>query len=397
MKPLRRIIDLLILLFPFAAFSQSSVFIIVDVSGSGPNINVKLEGKEIAKELCLGRFDQSRHPLWRWQQPLASPIQDIVNSRTTPLLDPAQDCFLGIMPAGFKNTYTRYKIQKIQNIQQDFVGFFEQRYPTSFSERLTFIDIARAVTASLAKGRGLSNYYLIEISDMGYDTGSQDPLYTKDEKELLAHYGSVSSSTTKLGTLYYEGPDSKNYQILVSRVNIQQLNIPASKPAPTNVERKTIDIVRPKSISKNKPDDNKTTNLSVLWNCLGCLDSTLFSVRATYVGGGKRVAPVSVKSASSQARLSFKEPGVYKITVSGDGVTAKPTYVKIGKESTGGGGGLLLLFLLAAIGGLVYYFFSRSNQVDRTPKEKPNQNQRFPRKSKNSENENYTDNSGELF
>ena len=238
---MKNIFTIFILLLAKFIFSQSSAFVLVDISGSGPSDEVRDDARKIVNDLCLGTFKPSSYsPDWEWIGTPAGPIQNIIGGKpNTALIDPGKDGFLIIMPFGAKNTYKQYKIGKLQSLPNELNDFFNKHYPSKFRDPFTYQKIAYAFAASLAKSRNIDSYYMLVVSDdlTDPDTGSQPPNYTKEEEEWLAGWGTSAAKTLKLATLKYNG-DNTDYQIVISKVDIKNININPTNPKPSSVDKK---------------------------------------------------------------------------------------------------------------------------------------------------------------
>ena len=347
----------LLLSLQLCLLGQSSVVVIVDVSGSGPDLQIKNEAKEITRQLILGTYSQ--RPDWKWYNE-SSPISEIVQGNIIPLIDPSKDGYLMIMPCGNKNRYKDYKVTKVNQLPGDLNLFLDQSYPNVFNDQRTYIKIAQAKAASLAKGNsiGISSYYLIEVSDGLDDTKSGDPGYSQQEKDMLSTYGSDEAKHVKIGTLRYEAANNKNYQIVVRQVDIENSQVIVSQPDTNNVIKKQISLIRPNSTDKREPLELDGESLQVVWKCLGCPEGTEYTVTARHVGRDKKVKPITRRTTNTTISLPIEEGGTYQVSVSGASVRGKASYVKMG-SSGGGGGFFLLLLLLLAGAGAYYYFFVR--------------------------------------
>ncbi len=341
--------------------AQSSAFVLIDVSGSGPNRNMKEEAKLISRDLIQGKFDAQRFSNWTWLAKTGA-IEDIVNGSGKPLVDPNQDGYIMIMPFGEKDTYKKYTVEKVNNTQNDVINFYNTYYPKNYYDDWTYPEIARAKAASVAKGNqvNIDSYFLIEISDQLKDSDSRPPNYSREEQVLLAEYGTASSFEIKLATLR-NNYDNSNFQVVVKQVNVKKINIQGSNPNAAQVSRKNLTLLRPTvTNSKSKPRIERKGSVSILWKCLGCDSTNNFVVRVNNTDN--KSIRFNKKTTQTNARFKIDEPGVYKVTVGSSGIGTRTGYFKIEGESSGGG---FFLFLLAALAGLGYYFYNNNrNQND---------------------------------
>lgn len=342
-------------------WSQSSVFVFVDVSGSGPkSSSLRNESKEIARELCFGKFDPSKYSSeWKWIGDLDPLIHSITKGNGSPLVNPKQDGYIMIMPFGLKNRYKEYKFRKITQLNQ-VTDFFELHYPVNYTDSFTYPEIAFASAASFAKDSSvnINSYYSIVISDGLSDTGSKPPHYTYTEDEVVANWQTSSAYPIKLGTLKYKG-DSKEYKIIISRVNIQNAKIPAQSPVTV---KKDLSMIKPLGSKKN-PTIVRGKLINVFWKCLGCDSTSIYNVSLSYVGNNKNIRNPKPKKLKNVFKTSFSvnDNGIYRVSLSSKDLGRTSSYVKVSNsdnkagESKGSGG--LVFLLLAILGGGGYFFY----------------------------------------
>lgn len=348
------------------AAAQNSVFVLVDVSGSVPEggSSIQNDAKQIAIDFCLGRFNSNQYADWEWIGPKDPLIEGVISgSNTQPWLDPAKDGYLMIMPLGEKNTYQSYRIERIQQVPAGVNDFFARYYPKKFRDGSTYIRIAEASAASVAKGMGIASYYMMLITDELSDSGSKDPGYSRTEQELLAAWGTSAAQNIKLATL--QNLTKNTFQISFHKVQIAGISIPSGAPGPGNiVGNKELNLIRPTGTQSN-PETASNGSVSVMWNCLGCDTTTEFSIK---------LSPVGVPSERSQTRTTRDRTtrfvvgtnGQYRLTLSADGFGSKTGFVRVsgiskgpkdGGRGEGGGGGFGILLLLALVAGGAYWFF----------------------------------------
>lgn len=340
---------------------QSNAFVLVDVSGSGPS-NAKSQARDIVRDVLTSQYSPGKYdPKWEWSKDLQPPL-DRNKGCTQPMLDFASNATLMIMPMGLKDRYRDYRISPVTSVIEA-SAFFSRHYPVVFSDSYSYLEIARAKAAGVARSAGITSFYQVEVTDALEDTQSQQPPYTQDEWDLIQ---SNTSSVTYLGELTYnrENP-SDSYRIIFRQVSVNNSVPKTPIVGGVNVAQKALTIIKPSGTVK-KPSDQNPGSISVAWQCLGCNDSAEFMVSIVNTTDKKvKITPRKVKEFSTV--FSVSEPGVYKVSVSGDGANAKSTYFKISGESSGSG--LLVVLLLALAAGAVWYFWNkrRNENLERDP------------------------------
>ena len=130
--------------------------------------------------------------------------------------------------------------------------------------------------------------------------------------------------------------------------------------------KKTITLIRPIG-TKRKPAKNSGDKISIMWNCLGCDESSEFTARLSYEGKKKGIKSQSQKTSKNSVKFSVDEPGLYKVTLSCSGFGSKTGYITVDmNQPTKEGGGCssfptILFLLLIAVAG--YFLWKRSQNV----------------------------------
>ncbi len=339
-------------------FAQNNVFVLVDVSGSGPDKTIKVEAGNIVKDLLANQFNSANYSKdWKWSDSLLPPF-DRVKGTSQSLLTATLNSTLMIMPFGKQDRYENYKIQKISNLPSDVLAMFDNYYPKIFSDQYTYIEIAQAKAAGVAKTAGFDSFYRIEVTD-AMPVAPQSN-YSPDEQFLIQN---DNSTKTKLGEFVF---GQTAFRIIFTRVSIANSpNLVKTPIAKQNIDKKDLAIIKPSGTLK-KPTVLNPPSVSIAWQCLGCADGTTYTVSLLNTKDKKvKVAPK--KTNESSATFSITEPGVYKVSVSGDGASARSVYFEVKGKSGGGGFWVVLLLLGAAILG--YYFWNkrRNDNLERDP------------------------------
>ena len=387
-------------LLPLNTWAQSSVFILVDVSQSGPKygadrVKIRQDAREMAKDIALAKYAPAKYDRdWEWSSTVDSRLKEIKEGRGEPLINTKKDGYAMVMPFGERPRYRDFQIDKLDDISE-FEPFFNRHYPNVFEDMLTYDKIARAKAAGVAKSKqvDINSYYLIVISDELRDTGSKPPRYNSVEQKLLDDYGTASTKELKLATIRYKREDNHNFSLIIAKVNVSNLNIPHTPINPTNVEKKKLRIIKPKGSSKNPTEIDLGKQASVVWQCLGCGDSIQYTVKYTNLDN-KKIRSTKRTSGLSQ-KFDVEEAGKYKITVSGAGLS-KSSYLL---ASRGGGGDLL--FILLVLGGLLggaYFLLNKRREQQLTPTSQNIGGGNRWKSNKKSDSENlYGDNSYQNF
>jgi len=347
------------------SLSQENVFILVDVSGSRAKDPIRPEAKQQVYSLILGQYSANG---WDAFRIIDKKILDLVNSTNKQALI-SQNSWVCIMPFGNQEAYKKFTIIQNKNSPMDFQNFFNQNYPSIYKDQDTYIQIAEAFTASLAKTYNIDEYYMVIITD---GLGDQDDTNSKNtydpfEENLLLEWGNASSSIVKpIGSL-----KKSKYYINFKRVtNIRNSQIPTNPTIQppigtidTNSQYSSIKILTPPEGRKNKEAELKTDNINVNWTCTNCPPGIKFTVMISEYDGGKFR---DKRSDLTSTTTTFKVPdGKFRITVSAQNFTVDPKSTCI-KVSTGNYALLLFILLLAIAGGIGYKIWNDKRKKNST-------------------------------
>ncbi|UPT71038.1 MAG: hypothetical protein M0D53_01070 [Flavobacterium sp. JAD_PAG50586_2] len=359
MKPL--LIILICLNCINTAIGQEQVFILVDISGSRGADAIKTEAKNQVYNLLLGQYSANG---WTPVTITDKKITDLINSASKqPLI--GQNSWVCIVPFGNKDTYKRYVIAQNKNHPIDFQNIFNQHYPSKFIDGFTYMSIAEAFTASLAKTYNINEYYMFVVTD---GLGDQDDTNSKNtydsfEENLLLEWNNASSSIVKnIGAL----TKSKYYINMRKVTNVKSSQIPTNPGIQgppnipdTNDQAAEITINIPQEAKKGKEYEIKSETVNINWNCPTCPQGIKYTVLVSQYEGG-RFRETKKDLVANTA--TFKVPdGNYRITVSASNFPASSdtTFIKVG---TSGFGWLVFLLILIAGIGIGYYFWNKKRE-----------------------------------
>ena len=359
---MKKFLSILFLLFcTFCVIAQEHVFILVDISGSRGTDPIKAEAKQQVYNLLLGQYSSNG---WNPVTVTDKKIADLINSVSKQTLI-GQNSWICIVPFGNKDTYKNYSIAQNKNNPIDFQNLFNQKYPSKFTDGYTYIQIAEAFTASLAKTYNINEYYMFIITD---GLGDQDDTNSKNnynsfEEDLLLEWNNASSSIVKnVGAL-----TKSKYYINFRRVtNVKGTTIPTNPgiTPPTSIVNSSganavITITSPPEAKKGKEHEMKSEMVNINWTCTNCPQGIKYTVLVSQYEGGKFK---ETKKDLVSNTATFKLPdGKFRITVSSSNFPASSDYTCV-NVSTGGYGWLIFLLILIAAIGIGYYFWNKKRQ-----------------------------------
>ena len=202
------------------------VFVLVDVSGSviaRGDQQVVGEVQSLISDLVIGRFKLTDHPNWRYDSSLLTdPLRSIVEGKenAVPLTAPTRRVI--ILPFGDKRKpHPQVVSPPFNRLPGDFQDFIRDNYPRNYTDQKTYVTLAYATTAKVAKDEGIQLYYMFVVTDAFGDTESD---YTEAEWGLKHRWDSKGfvEERNRIGVFNYQrsGLDSKNFQVDVWQVKL---------------------------------------------------------------------------------------------------------------------------------------------------------------------------------
>lgn len=361
------LLTFIIILFVSLSFAQQSVFVLIDVSGNPLDLpdskkitpEMRDEAVSLVKAVITATYDSTLFENWIPKK-LQGEVLNIYAGRGQALLD--KNGYLLIMPYGDRDTYEHFRINLIQNYPADFDTYYNYATGLSYRDPWTYEDIATAKAADIALDPNVNirNYYLFKIKGLGGDITGSRP-YTPEDLEYLANYIRDDFS---LGKFVYKDI-SKQYSIEVSKVDISKMTTQGTIIKPIHVDKPVLEIISPAGTKKNPYKAKKGQPFGVAWKCMGCGDSSDFTVSVR----GEKSELKKVKNKYSTT-LQLDQSGDYTVSVSATGINSK-NKVYISVSGGGSGSGFWWLLLVILIGLVIYYVIKNDPFGWKENKEKP--------------------------
>jgi|GEM_PF-6747859 len=352
------------------ARAQQNVVLLVDVSGSIPNA-ARNGAKDMVKDVLMGQAI-SNHAFYYEMDP-----QSTLRMPGTPLVSSGSHVVL--IRFGEKVTSDGHSDAILRNFPADLDNFLDAHYPTAseYKDQYTFLTLAKAKAAQVAKQLGMGQFMFLLISDNINDdfTHGNSPNYTGLETQLVESYNSKSNPVMEGGIDGYVRLRGNNdFKIPLRMLDVGQMKtvlpVPPITPITPNGGGTTI-ITIPDSMpltiefsgnlasaSRKLPAVVKSNSVNISWLCKNCPDNTLYNVVVSTVDG--KTKDGNSKNLSLPSLSKNLESGTYKVMVSGEvpgsnrPVSSAMTYITV---DTGGGAWFLWVVLIAGlIGGSIYMY-----------------------------------------
>lgn len=341
-------------LYTFSVYSQTNVFVLVDVSKSVKQDELN-NAKQALNEVLTGT-QLSRAFISQGGQ------QDLANFKLV------QGDKLAIVKFGSLHTTLAINPNPstIQNVNAD-VSQVLNTIAWTPTDQQTYITLAKAKIAEYAKNHNITKYKLYIISDNVSDDYGQNgkPNYPDDYTRNLAEGYNTSTNPVSEGG-YTKLKFSANSLFTLSfspNVDVSKYTLPGGTPTPivdadTGNAAITLTSPQPKA-RKGKEHEIKSETLNINWTCKNCPQGIKYTVSVSQYDGGKFKEAKKDLTANT---ATFKLPdGKFRITLSATNYSASSDYTHI-SVSTGSYGWLIFLVILLAAGTIGYYFWNKKRQ-----------------------------------
>ena len=286
------------------------VFVLVDVSGSIDQRDARhpgtpqqietmiAEGKRLVSDLVSARFQPAQYSNWKVDL-LDDPIAGIVglDPDRKPLIEPGDR--LAIMPFGDKTTPLGDGVKispPLQSIPTDFETFFAASYPTNYSDKQTYLTLAKAHSARRAAKAGMDSYLLFMVTD-----ATNDPKldYTEDEEALARTWDSKDyvQAHPYLGVFEYAAPgvEERNFQVEIWRVQLRE-------------DTSKVDIIAPREDATLPPGE-----VAIRFQPRQAPVGTEFTIRVVDANSGDPVGE-AITGLATTAKVALS-PGAYVVQI----------------------------------------------------------------------------------
>lgn len=341
-------------LYTFSVYSQTNVFVLVDVSKSVKQDELN-NAKQALNEVLTGS-QLSRAFVSQGSQ------QDLANFKLV------QGDKLAIVKFGSLHTTLAINPNPsiIQNVNAD-VNQVLNSITWTPTDQQTYITLAKAKIAEYAKNHNITKYKLYIISDNINDDYGQGgkPNYTDNYTQNLAEgYNTSTNPVNEAGYTKLKFLANSLFTLSFSpNVDVSKYSLPGGTPTPIVVDADSgnavITLTSPPKARKGKEHEIKSETLNINWTCKNCPQGIKYTVMVSQYDGGKFRETKKDLTANT---VTFKVPdGKFRITVSASNYTASSdsTFINV---STGSYGWLIFLLILIAAGAVGYYFWNKKRQ-----------------------------------
>lgn len=344
--------QLIIILFSFvctiSVYSQSNVFVLVDVSKSvSPNqltdakqaLNEVLTGSQLTKAVVS-----------------QGNLQDLAEFKLLPgdKLDISKfgdlQTTLGISPHP----------TQIQNVISD-VNQVLNSLPWIPTDQQTYFTLAKAKIAEYAKKNQITKYKLYIVSDNIQDDFGRNgkPNYPdKYTLDLAQGYQTTSNPVNESSYTKIKFPASSLFTLSFSpNVDVSKYIVPGGKPDTSQPEFSSLNLTSFANGKKDNPKPANSKDFTISWSC-NCPTGTTFNVQLSEINGGK-YKDHKTKLTANSIMFTDVPSGTFKIVVSSPNANSAITYVETPESSFSWV--VFILILLTGI-GLGYYFWNKKRQ-----------------------------------
>jgi hypothetical protein len=337
----------------FSVYSQTNVFVLVDVSKSVKQHELD-NAKQALNEVLTG-LPLSKTIVSQGTQ------QDLSNFKMT------QGDKLAIVKFGSLQTTLAISPNPsiIQNVNAD-VSQILNTIPWTPTDQQTYFTLAKAKIAEYAKNQNITKYKLYIISDNINDDYGQGgkPNYPDSYTQNLAEgYNTSTNPVNEAGYTKLKFSANSLFTLSFSPgVDVSKYSLPGGTP-PATVDTDTVDaaitISSPPEAKKGKEHEVKVETLNINWTCNNCPQGIKYTVLVSQYEGGKFKEAKKDLFANT---ATFKLPdGKFRITVSSSNFKSTSDYTCI-SVNTGSYSWLIFLLILIAVIGGGYYLWNKKRQ-----------------------------------
>ncbi len=346
---MKRLLYLLLLFFvAFQANAQENVFILVDVSKSVKQ-NELLNAKQLVKDILTGN-------------PINSSVF-ITDGNVQPTLLRAGSKIM-IMPLGERTTVMNYipNIVDVNN-QAEIISFIEQNFPITPRDNWTYISLAKARMAEIAKKKNINNYKLIFVSDNISDDFGGRPNYSAYEQQLVDGYNTQSNPVREEPGIRIKLISNNAFSVFIQKIDVSGYtppNIGGSQSIDSISAPLKIELTTFKGGTSSKPIVHKENKITIGWFCKNAPKNAQYKIRVIPIGiSGEKTQTFT--ATGNSYNVSNLSNGKWKITVSLDSTnfnaSSATTTIVI---NSGGSYWFLWLLLIAALGGGGYWYWKKT-------------------------------------
>lgn len=339
---------MLLFFVAFQANAQENVFILVDVSKSVKQ-NELLNAKQLVKDILTGN-------------PINSNVF-ITDGNAQPTLLRAGSKIM-IMPLGERTTVMNYipNIVDVNN-QAEILSFIEQNFPITPRDNWTYISLAKARMAEIAKKKNINNYKLIFVSDNISDDFGGRPNYSAYEQQLVDGYNTQSNPVREEPGIRIKLISKNAFSVFIQKIDVSGYtppNIVGSQSIDSISAPLKIELTTFKGGTSSKPIVHKENKITIGWFCKNAPKNAQYKIRVSPIGiSGEKTQTFT--ATGNSYNVSNLSNGKWKITVSLDSTnfnaSSATTTIVI---NSGGSYWFLWLLLIAALGGGGYWYWKKT-------------------------------------
>lgn len=348
-------VALCFILFSLTMYSQTDIFVLVDVSKSVKQSELS-NAKQALNEILTGT-DISKAFI---PSGMGSHL-DLVKFKIL------QGDKLAIVKFGSLQTTIAISPNPtvINNLNVDITQVLNSISWTP-TDQQTYLILAKAKIAEYAKNNSITNYKLYIISDnINDDYGKHGmPNYPDDyTRDLAVGYNTSTNPVSEAGYTKLQFSGNPLFTLSLSpNVDVSNYSLPGAISTPiidTDVVNATIKLISPPKAQKNREFEIKSEEFNINWACHNCPKGIKYTVMVSQYDGGNFK---EIKRDLTANTAKFKVPsGKFRITISASNapVTSDYTYINI---NTGSFGWLVFLLALIVIGSIGYYYWNKKRQ-----------------------------------
>jgi len=247
-------------------YGQDNIFVLVDKSKS-----VKQSDQLQARQLLVNILSGTQVDGSVWRQSGNYSFRQV-----------APGTKFMIMPFGDKATVMNYSaLINIIGAASDIANYVNLYYPTQLTDDWTFITLAKARLAEIAKENGIDTYQLIFISDNTSDDFGGNAGYNTYEQELVNTYNTNDNPVTEHPGTRFVLIDNPRFSLFSQMIDVSRYTSPRTSPISQKKETLKIELTSLDGGTSRDPILVKDNKFTVSWICRNAPENALYKVRLT--------------------------------------------------------------------------------------------------------------------
>ncbi len=343
------------IIFSFSLFAQDNVFVLVDISTSIKQHELE-DAQQLVKDLLSGNTINTNK---------------FKVDNTLPNYTVKTGNKIMIMPFGDKTTIMNYiPLINTINSQADVNNYINLYFPVRPHDPWTYISLAKARLAEIAKRNNINDYRLIIVSDNTSDAYGGHPNYSLFEQQLVDGYNTSNNPVTENPGIRIKLLSNNAFSVFVQSVNVSSYKPPSisnaqsidSISAPLKIE-----LTSYKGGTTQKPIIVNKNSFPLTWFCKSAPTNAKYKISISPIDNSEEKSQI-LHAQNSPYNIPNIADGRWRITISSDNSSFNASSDSTTIEVKNGSSLWILWVLLVPVLGGGGYWYWKKTQNDKLKK-----------------------------